>query len=286
MPSNNVALEAVFSAGTTYTLTVTANPSIGGSVTDGGNYTAGASVPVTASAATGYTFVNWTVDGKEVSTVASFNYTMPANAVALVANFDLNPVGNFDFNSELSIKDVFELGAFYNITYTAVLTDITPEDGIDEIMVSGSGITTATTTVTGNSAVIDVNSTNQDNSSISVTVTGYKAGVEVGTKQLQLFNPIRLVSGPVMTEQTMAYYAFEATVEIPYTEIDSIADVVNVVGADFYGFRYNGAAASSIAVQHTPGAVTTMTFEMLFSTTPVSAVIRTNDNAVELPVTF
>jgi len=74
----------------TYTLTLTANPAIGGTVTDNTNagpYTAGTTVSVTAAADNGYQFVNWTVGGDEVSTDATFNFTMPAANTTLVANF-------------------------------------------------------------------------------------------------------------------------------------------------------------------------------------------------------
>lgn len=76
---------------TTYTLTLSANPSEGGTITDNtaaGPYAAGTAVSVTATANNGYQFVNWTVGGNEVSTDATFNFTMPSANTTLVANFD------------------------------------------------------------------------------------------------------------------------------------------------------------------------------------------------------
>ena len=69
-----------------YTISATANPEEGGTVTGGGTYTYGANVTVTATANTGYTFTNWTENGTEVSTSASYTFT---------ANSDRNLVANF-----------------------------------------------------------------------------------------------------------------------------------------------------------------------------------------------
>ncbi len=83
--TNNVAIVGYFvnSTPVTYALTVEASPDAGGSVTGSGNYAAGASVPVTATANANYRFVDWS----NGNTNASFNYTMPAAATTLTANF-------------------------------------------------------------------------------------------------------------------------------------------------------------------------------------------------------
>ncbi|MFW5647534.1 MAG: S-layer homology domain-containing protein, partial [Candidatus Alkaliphilus sp. MAG34] len=70
-----------------YTLGLKADPVSGGKVTGSGKYKEGAKIGVTASANEGYDFINWTIDGAEVSTDAVFTYTMPAKDVTLVANF-------------------------------------------------------------------------------------------------------------------------------------------------------------------------------------------------------
>ena len=80
----------VSSAPQTYTITVSANPTNGGTVTGGGSYNSGASCTVTATAATGYTFTNWTESGNVVSTNASYTFTVNANR-NLVANFTYVP---------------------------------------------------------------------------------------------------------------------------------------------------------------------------------------------------
>ena len=73
----------------TYNINVSPNPNIGGTVTGGGNYDEGQQCTVTATANTGYTFINWTEDGDEVATVASYTFIVAGNR-NLVANFTLN----------------------------------------------------------------------------------------------------------------------------------------------------------------------------------------------------
>ena len=73
----------------TYNINVSPNPNIGGTVTGGGNYDAGQQCTVTATANTGYTFINWTEDGDEVTTEASYTFIVAGNR-NLVANFTLN----------------------------------------------------------------------------------------------------------------------------------------------------------------------------------------------------
>ena len=73
----------------TYNINVSPNPNIGGTVTGGGNYDDGQQCTVTATANTGYTFVNWTEDGDEVATEASYTFIVAGNR-NLVANFTLN----------------------------------------------------------------------------------------------------------------------------------------------------------------------------------------------------
>ena len=73
----------------TYNINVSPNPNIGGTVTGGGNYDAGQQCTVTATANTGYTFVNWTENGEVVTTNASYTFIVTGNRT-LVANFTLN----------------------------------------------------------------------------------------------------------------------------------------------------------------------------------------------------
>jgi len=79
-------LVANFALGTSYTITTASAPVAGGSTTGGASYASGASVTVTATPNAGYYFVNWTQNGTEVSTTASYTFNATANR-DLVANF-------------------------------------------------------------------------------------------------------------------------------------------------------------------------------------------------------
>ncbi len=79
----------------TYTLTTTANPAGGGTITknpDQPKYDYGTQVLLTATPATGYTFTNWTENGSVISKSAALQISMTSNRV-LVANFTLNSYG-------------------------------------------------------------------------------------------------------------------------------------------------------------------------------------------------
>ena len=66
-----------------YTVSATAE---NGTVEGAGQYEEGTQATITATAAEGYEFVNWTVDGTEVSAENPYTFTVTAD-VALVANF-------------------------------------------------------------------------------------------------------------------------------------------------------------------------------------------------------
>ena len=73
---------------TQYTITASANPTEGGTVSGGGTYNDGTTCTVTATANMGYTFVNWTENGTQVSTEANYTFTVSGDR-NLVANFAL-----------------------------------------------------------------------------------------------------------------------------------------------------------------------------------------------------
>ena len=149
----------------TFTITVTANPAAGGVVTGGGSYEENASATITATANTGYTFVNWTKGGTEVSTNASYTFTV-TEAAEYVANFELIP------------------------TYTITVTANPTAGGV----VTGGGTyeenTSVTITATANTGYTFVNWTKggtevSTNASYTFTVT--EAGAYVANFEAQTF---------------------------------------------------------------------------------------------------
>ena len=83
------------------TISVTANPSEGGTVSGGGKYLKGKTCVVAASANEGYVFSNWTENGTQVSTSVSYSFTVDADR-ALVANFSVSTGNNFTITAVAS----------------------------------------------------------------------------------------------------------------------------------------------------------------------------------------
>lgn len=72
-----------------YIITVSANPSNGGTATGSGTYNYGQNCTVSASPVNGFAFTNWTENGTQVSTNATYSFTVNGNR-NLVANFAQN----------------------------------------------------------------------------------------------------------------------------------------------------------------------------------------------------
>jgi len=102
MPAENVTLSAHFTQSIqplAYTLDLQMNPPMGGTVFGGGSYAPGAWVTIQASTNPGYQFTGWTRTdafsgwpGVPYSGQASFGFSMPAENLTLVANFDQQAV--------------------------------------------------------------------------------------------------------------------------------------------------------------------------------------------------
>jgi hypothetical protein len=86
--SNPVSLSKPPCTLPSYTVSLSANPTNGGTVTGGGTYLEGSNVTAIATANTGYVFTNWTKEGTVVSTLATHSFPATEN-VALTANFEL-----------------------------------------------------------------------------------------------------------------------------------------------------------------------------------------------------
>ena len=75
-----------------YSIDAAPSPTEGGTVTGTGTFNEGASCTLTAMPNEGYTFVNWTENGVEVSTQATYSFTVTSNRT-LAANFTYNGGG-------------------------------------------------------------------------------------------------------------------------------------------------------------------------------------------------
>lgn len=145
-----------------YGVTASANPAAGGNVSVHYNGGATDNCTVTAEANTGYTFTNWTESGTEVSTNATYTFTIGGNDRTLVANFTANTYtvtvnaapaeggsvtggGTYAYGSSCTVTASANTGLGY------AFTDWTNENG-DEVSVEASYTFTVTgaTTLTAN----------------------------------------------------------------------------------------------------------------------------------------
>ena len=76
--------------GTQYTISATASPSNGGTVSGAGSYYSGTNCTLTATPNTGYTFTNWKKGNTVVSTEATYTFEVTGNA-SYTANFTAIP---------------------------------------------------------------------------------------------------------------------------------------------------------------------------------------------------
>ena len=103
-----------------YTITTTANPAEGGTISGGGSYTEGSTCTLTATANTGYTFINWTENGEVVSTNAEYNFLVTE---------DRNLTANF-MAVLTSLSDDFNDGVINPVFWTACGSNVYEEDGL------------------------------------------------------------------------------------------------------------------------------------------------------------
>ena len=109
--TGNASYVAVFSLNS-YTISASSSPSAGGSVSGAGSYNYGSICTLTATPATGYSFVRWTKNGSQVSTNPSYSFTVTADA-NYVAVFSLNSYtisvsANPSAGSSVSLSTDFE----------------------------------------------------------------------------------------------------------------------------------------------------------------------------------
>ena len=141
--TNNCALVAHFNQ-LSYTVTVSANPANGGTVTGGGTYNQGASCTVHAAANTGYVFDHWTKDGVNASSSADYTFQVTGNHT-LVAYFSqqsytiavsANPTnggtvsggGTYNYGQSCTVHAVANSGfVFANWTENGSPTSVNPD---------------------------------------------------------------------------------------------------------------------------------------------------------------
>jgi len=124
-------------------IVATASPANGGTITGAGDYHDGETADLLASTATGYDFVNWTEGGTEISTNASYSFTVDADR-ALTANFALQ---TFDISaSAMPAEGGTISGAGVHTYGTTAELIANPATGYDFINWTEEGVEVSTNT--------------------------------------------------------------------------------------------------------------------------------------------
>jgi hypothetical protein len=174
--TGNQTLVANFTANpVNYTIAVSASPAAGGTVGGGGTFASGSSQTVTATANSGYTFTNWTMNGSVVSSSGSYTFTVTGNQT-LVANFTANPV-NYTIAVSASPGvggtvgggGTFASGSSQTVTATASSGYTFTNWTMNGSVVSSSG--SYTFTVTGNQTLVANFTANPVNYTVAVSAS-------------------------------------------------------------------------------------------------------------------
>ena len=113
-----------------YTISVSANPIEGGTVTGAGTYNYCTTATLTATANEGYSFVNWTKNGIEVSTETNYTFLVIESG-QYVANFELN---TYEINISANPEDSGAVsGAGIYAHGTIATLNATANEGFDFI---------------------------------------------------------------------------------------------------------------------------------------------------------
>ena len=181
-----------------YTISVSANPANSGTVAGGGTYLQGQTCTVTATANTGYNFVRWTENGNQVSTNASYTFTVNSNR-NLVAQFQGQSY-YIATNSNPSYGGTTSGGGLY--TYGETCTVIaTPATGYDFINWTESGNAVSTET------------------SYSFTVTnGRNLMANFALQTIEITTSVEPAEGGTATGSGTYNYGDEVTIEVDTNE--------------------------------------------------------------------
>jgi CSLREA domain-containing protein len=165
------------------TLSISANPTAGGTVTPatGSLYTIGTVVPITATANSGYAFLNWASSPDAVASTTSASTTIPMNANETVtAQFAVSLVVNTatdDYPNDLSTKCTPQPTPGVNTIDTACslrdAIDFANSAGVSSISFS-SAVFNASNTVAENSIVLGGSALTINSG--SVTINGPTSG--------------------------------------------------------------------------------------------------------------
>ncbi len=287
--------------GNTYTITATANPTAGGTVSGAGTYNRFSTCTLVATANSGYTFTNWTKNGSVVSTNATYSFQVTGNA-SYVANFTANPYTITATADPTEGGTVNGTGSYYGNTSCTLTANPNIGYSFSYWTLNGNQISTNPTytfTVTGNATFI-AHFRTTDPHSVSCEVT------EHGTISA---NPTTAYNGESITLSAMpdSGYALESwSVQdgdgnnIPVTNNQFIMPDSPVTVSATFGTGYsvslaavmNGSISASPTF-NTAGATVTLTatpatgyaFDswVVYKTDDVNTLIAVTGNTFTMP---
>ncbi len=179
--NRTVTANFVAAAPSGFTIAANVSPANSGTITGTGNYNSGAIVTLTATPNAGFSFLNWTEGGSQVSASASYMFPCSANRT-LVANFITNA-------APLAFG-----GTFYQLPGTPLAINVAdlmafdydPDGdaiklaGVSATTTNGLSLTTNTTQI-----VVPANSTADW---FSYTISDGRGGTCVGSAQISITN--------------------------------------------------------------------------------------------------
>ncbi len=112
----------------TYSISISANPVNGGTISGAGTYTDGSTVNLSATANAGYVFINWTEGGSEVSTNPNYSFT---------ASADRSLIANFTGSQTITLSSGWNIMSFYvtppDPDLSVILASLISEGSLDKV---------------------------------------------------------------------------------------------------------------------------------------------------------
>ena len=196
--TGDTAVNVTFSAvpAGMYTVTATPVPSYGGAASGGGVYSmtrvqSVSQQTVTATPNSGYSFINWTENGNEVSSSNNYSFTLTTNRT-LVANFTATPAIASDMDAPvLQITQPFSSGVFVTTTNSVIMAGTASDlghgdNGISSVTVNG---VEAASDTTANGGMADWSlpvSLGAGTNTITIVATDDSANLNATTQTVQV----------------------------------------------------------------------------------------------------